>query len=294
MGVEVLDLTKVYDGRVKALDSVSLQAESGVLGLLGPNGSGKTTLMSIMATLLDPTSGSIRIDGLDVRRKKPEVRRRIGYLPQDVGLYPTLTVAETLDYMGLLYEMDSPALRRERSEMAMTRLNLQSFRDRQIQTLSGGMRQRVALAQAILPRPSLLIVDEPTSGLDPEERIRVRSLFAELARECLIVLSTHIVADIEAVASSLAVLRQGKLRFSGTPEDLLKLLQGKTWMVDLAADGTVPQFEGFLETGLYRLPGRIQVRGFAERAPSADARSVDPNLEDAYVWLMSGGDAGAA
>ena len=287
MGVDIQELTKVYDGRVKALGGVSLQAESGVLGLLGPNGSGKTTLMSIMATLLDPTTGTILVDGLDVRKKKPEVRRRIGYLPQDVGLYPNLTVVETLDYMALLYHLDDPRDRAQRIDEVLQRLNLTQYRDRRIQTLSGGMRQRVALGQAVLARPSLLIVDEPTAGLDPEERIRVRSLFAELARECLIVLSTHIVADIEAVASTLAVLRFGAMRYSGTPEGLLQLLAGRVWSFALPADGRVPTIPGFLETGLFRLPGCIQIRGVSDSAPCSDAVLVDPNLEDAYVWLMA-------
>ncbi|MFN3648745.1 MAG: ATP-binding cassette domain-containing protein [Armatimonadota bacterium] len=277
----------MYDGRVKALDNVSLAADSGVLGLLGPNGSGKTTLMSIMATLLDASSGTIRVDDLDVRKQKPEIRRRIGYLPQDVGLYPNLTVFETLDYMGLLYGIDSDKDRLPRIDEVMGRLNLTHLRDRPVGTLSGGMRQRVALAQAILPRPSVLIVDEPTAGLDPEERIRVRSFFAELARECLIVLSTHIVADIEAVASTLAVLRFGKMRYFGTPEELLRSLEGRVWMLDLPADGKTPEIEGFLETGLYRMPGRIQVRGVCERQPTPDAETAAPNLEDAYVWLMA-------
>ncbi len=286
MGVEVQELTKVYDNRVRALDGVSFRAESGVLGLLGPNGSGKTTLMSIMSTLLDATAGTILVDGLDVRRSKPEIRRRIGYLPQDVGLYPNLTVFETLDYMGILYNLDDPALRRERIDGSMQRLNLTHLRDRQIHTLSGGMRQRVALAQAILPHPSVLIVDEPTAGLDPEERIRVRSFFADLSRECLIVLSTHIVADIEAVAGALAVMRQGRLLYFGSPESLLTQLHGKVWSyAQDASPGALP--EGFLETGLYRLPGCVQVRGVADSSPRADAELSPPNLEDAYVWLMT-------
>ncbi len=288
MGVEIEQLTKVYDGKVKALDGVQMTAESGVLGLLGPNGSGKTTLMSIMATLLDPSSGTIRVDGLDVRTKKPEIRKRIGYLPQDVGLYPNLTVQETLDYMGLLYHLDDTRDRQDRIERALQRMNLTHLRDRQIQTLSGGMRQRVALAQAVLPQPSVLIVDEPTAGLDPEERIRVRSLFADLARDCLIVLSTHIVADIEAVASSLAVLRFGTLRFFGTPEELLNSLEGRVWMVD-APVGNRPKemAEGFLETGLFRTREGIQLRGVCETRPCSDAVTADPNLEDGYVWLMA-------
>jgi ABC-2 type transport system ATP-binding protein len=287
VGVKVQELTKIYDGRVKALDGVAFECEAGVLGLLGPNGSGKTTLMSIMATLLEPTSGTILVDGLDVRKKKPEIRRHIGYLPQDVGLYPNLTVYETLDYMGLLYHLDDPKLRDARIEEAMGRLNLLHLRDRAVGTLSGGMRQRVAIAQAVLPRPSVLIVDEPTAGLDPEERIRVRSFFAELAKDCLIVLSTHIVADIEAVASYLAVMRLGRLRFTGTPEELLDRLKGRVWAVDLPPDGRVPTAEGFLETGLFRLPGRVQVRGVAEARPFPAAELTDPNLEDAYVWLMA-------
>jgi len=287
VGVETVELTKVYDGRLKALDNVSLRAESGVLGLLGPNGSGKSTLMSIMATLLDPTEGTIRVDGLDVRKNKPEIRRKIGYLPQDVGLYPNLTVAETLDYMGLLYDLNDLRDRKRRIETVLERLNLVNLRDRQIQALSGGMRQRVALAQAILPEPSVLIVDEPTSGLDPEERIRVRSFFAELARECLVILSTHIVADIEAVSSSLAVLRHGKLLYFGTPAELLQSLEGRVWSLDLPQDGTVADIPDFVETGLYRLPHSIQVRGISERAPTAGAAAAPPNLEDAYIWLMT-------
>lgn len=294
MGVEVIQLTKIYDGRVRALDDVRLEAETGVLGLLGPNGSGKTTLMSIMATLVEPTAGTIRVDGLDVRKQKPEIRRRIGYLPQDARLYPNLTVWETLDYMALLYNLDDPADRRRRIDRAMERLNLTHLRDRQVQTLSGGMHQRVALAQALLAQPSVLIVDEPTAGLDPEERIRVRSFFAELARECLIVLSTHIVADIEAVASSLAVLRLGQLRYSGTPEALLASLEGRVWTIDLAPGGDIPRPEGFLETGLYRLPGCIQVRGVSETRPTPDAEVAVPNLEDAYVWLMAKDEPGGA
>jgi ABC-2 type transport system ATP-binding protein len=287
VGIEALELTKIYDGKVKALDAVSLSAESGVLGLLGPNGSGKSTLMSITATLLEPTHGTVRVDGLDVRKNKPEIRRRIGYLPQDVGLYPNLTVWETLDYMGLLYELSNAKDRLARIDRVLQRLNLTHLRDRQIHTLSGGMRQRVALAQAILPEPSVLIVDEPTAGLDPEERIRVRSFFADLARECLVVLSTHIVADIEAVSSSLAVLRHGHLLYFGTPADLLGSLEGKVWSVSTEADGTIPDLEGFVETGLYRLTDSVQVRGISETRPASGATLSAPNLEDGYIWLMA-------
>lgn len=287
MGVQATGLTKIYDGRIRALDNISFSAESGVLGLLGPNGSGKTTLMSMMATLHDPTSGVLTVDGMDVRKNKPEIRRRIGYLPQDVGLYPNLTVFETLDYMGLLYNLDDPKDRAERIDRAMVRLNLTRLRDREVQTLSGGMRQRVALAQAIIAQPSVLIVDEPTAGLDPEERIRVRSFFADLASECLIVFSTHIASDIEAVASTLVVLRHGRMLYFGSIEDLLKSLEGKVWSITQREFHQQTPGDGFLETGLYRTPQEIQVRGVAEKQPCAAAVVAAPNLEDAYIWLMA-------
>jgi ABC-2 type transport system ATP-binding protein len=287
VGVQAKDLTKIYDGRIRALDNISFSAESGVLGLLGPNGSGKTTLMSMMATLNDPTSGVLTVDDMDVRKNKPEIRRRIGYLPQDVGLYPNLTVFETLDYMGLLYNLDDPKDRAQRIDRSMERLNLQHLRDREVQTLSGGMRQRVALAQAIIAQPSVLIVDEPTAGLDPEERIRVRSFFADLARECLIVFSTHIASDVEAVASTLVVLRHGRMLYFGSTEDLLKSLEGKVWSISQHEfQQQAPEY-GFLETGLYRTPQEIQVRGVGEKQPCAAAVNAAPNLEDAYIWLMA-------
>ncbi len=226
-----------------------------------------------------------------MRKNKPEIRRRIGYLPQDVGLYPNLTVLETLDYMALLYNLDDPQDRKRRIERSMERLNLTHLRDREVQTLSGGMRQRVALAQAIIAQPSVLIVDEPTAGLDPEERIRVRSFFADLARECLIILSTHIVADIEAVASSLVVLRHGKLLYFGSPEDLLRSLDGRVWSIAHREEALAVPGEGFLETGLYRTPEAVQVRGVAETRPCAEAEPTPPNLEDAYIWLMARHDA---
>src|SRR2546425_154720 len=232
MNIAIDHLTKEYEGGVVALRDVTLAIGPGVFGLLGPNGSGKTTLMSILATLLAPTAGTIRIDAWDIRHNKAEIRQVLGYLPQDVGLYPSMTVYEFLDYMALLYNMNDPKRRRAVIEEAMAHTNLTALRDRRVGTLSGGQQQRVGIGQAILNSPSLLIVDEPTTGLDPEERIRLRSLLAELGEDRVVLLSTHIAGDIEAVADNLAILQRGRVRFAGTPEELLDRIAGRMWIVE--------------------------------------------------------------
>jgi ABC-2 type transport system ATP-binding protein len=286
MKIEIEQLTKEYDGGVVALQDVSLEIGPGVFGLLGPNGSGKTTLMSILATLLAPTRGTIRVNGWDIRRQKAEIRRVLGYLPQDVGLYPSMTVYEFLDYMALLYNMNDPKQRRTAIDEAMQHTNLVELRDRAVGTLSGGQQQRVGIGQAILNSPSLLIVDEPTTGLDPEERIRLRSLLAELGEDRIVLLSTHIAGDIEAVADNLAILQRGRVRFCGTPEELLERIAGKMWRVETSRRGLAELRERYHETGVYRTSSGIQVRIVADAVDHPGAQHVEPTLEDAYVWVM--------
>lgn len=286
MKIEIEKLTKEYEGGVVALQDVSLQIGPGVFGLLGPNGSGKTTLMSILATLLAPTRGTIRVNGWDIRREKAEIRRVLGYLPQDVGLYPSMTVYEFLDYMALLYNMNDPKQRRTAIDEAMQHTNLTALRDRPVGNLSGGQQQRVGIGQAILNSPSLLIVDEPTTGLDPEERIRLRSLLAELGEDRIVLLSTHIAGDIEAVADNLAILQRGKLRFWGTPEQLLEKIADKMWRVETSRRGLAELRQRYHETGVYRTASGIQVRLVADTCDAAGALKVEPTLEDAYVWVM--------
>jgi ABC-2 type transport system ATP-binding protein len=286
MKIEIEHLTKEYEGSVLALQDVSLVIGPGVYGLLGPNGSGKTTLMSILATLLAPTRGTIRVNGWDIRRDKAEIRRVLGYLPQDVGLYPSMTVYEFLDYMALLYNMNDPKQRRTAIDEAMQHTNLIALRDRPVGTLSGGQQQRVGIGQAILNAPSLLIVDEPTTGLDPEERIRLRSLLAELGEDRIVLLSTHIAGDIEAVADNLAILQRGRVRFHGTPEELLEQIAGKMWRVETSRRGLAELRQRYHETGVYRTASGIQVRIVADEVDLAGAQRVEPTLEDAYVWVM--------
>lgn len=286
--IQIEHLTKIYEGNIQALQDVNLSIGTGVFGLLGPNGSGKTTLMRILATLLEPTAGQVRVLGHDIRTDKPQIRSLLGYMPQDFGLYPTLTAYEVLDYMGLLYNLSHPQERRAAIERALAQTNLSHLRDRRVGTFSGGMLQRLGIAQALLNSPQLLIVDEPTAGLDPEERIRIRSLLAELGSDRIIILSTHIVADVEAVADTLAVLHFGRIRYQGTPENLLKQILGRTWEITLDRAELAKIKEKYLETGVFRSSAGMHVRVIADQLDHPQARTVEPTLEDAYIWLMGG------
>ena len=285
MNVEIDHLVKEYEGGNVGLHETTLTIEPGVFALLGPNGAGKSTLMSIISTLAEPTRGTVRVGGFDVRRQKQEVRRILGYLPQDFGLYPALTVRETLDYMGLLYNLGDAADRARRIEAAMEKVNLTSLRDRPVGALSGGMKQRVGLAQAYLHSPKLLIVDEPTAGLDPEERIRVRSLLAELGKDSVILVSTHLIEDVEAVADRVGVLHKGRVRFTGTITQLLDSVRGKVWTKEMSPTELNARRRDTQETGLLRLGDRVRLRYVSETAEDG-AVSVEPNLEDAYIRLM--------
>jgi len=284
--VEINNLTKEYENGVVGLKDMSLTITDGIFALLGPNGAGKSTLMSILSTLLEPSSGTALIDGFDVRKQKHEIRRILGYLPQDFGLYPVLSAYETLDYMALLCNIQDPKERLDRINGLLERMNLTAVRDRAVGGFSGGMRQRVGLAQALLNSPKLLIVDEPTAGLDPEERIRVRSLLAELAGERVILLSTHLIEDVQAVADRVGILHKGQLRYVGDIEGMLNAVRGKVWEIDARAD-ELPTLRGqYLETGLIREGSRLRIRVAAEKVDRPGTRPVEPNLEDAYIWLM--------
>lgn len=287
--VEIENLSKTYEGGIRALRPLNLSMSDGVFALLGPNGSGKTTLMRILATLLEPTTGTARVDGLDIRRDRLAIRRLLGYLPQDFGFYPTLTVAEQLDYISLLCDLGSPARRREAVERCLEQVNLTEYRNRRVGQLSGGLRQRLGIAQALLNEPRLLIIDEPTSGLDPEERIRIRGLLAELGHDRIVILSTHIVADVEAAADKVCILRFGHSLFSGPVEELLERVRGKVWMVEVTVQELHQMKEQYTVTGVYRTASGTQVRVLADRvehpggSSRPEPRLVEPNLEDGYI-----------
>jgi len=281
--IEVDKLSKTYEGGIKALLPLDLAITDGVYALLGPNGSGKTTFMRILATLLEPTSGTAHIDGLELRRDRLEIRRMLGYLPQDFGFYPTLTVAEQLDYMALLCDLGTPANRREAVDRCLHEVNMAQYADRKVGGLSGGMRQRLGIAQALLNHPRLLIIDEPTAGLDPEERIRIRSLLAELGGDRIVILSTHIVADVEATADNVCVLRFGVNLFTGTTEELVERVRGKVWMMDIDPSELREVKERYTFTGVYRTAEGMKIRLLADELNDPRARPDEPTLEDGYI-----------
>jgi ABC-2 type transport system ATP-binding protein len=285
MEIQMHGLTKVYGGKVRALDSVDLTIESGMYGLLGPNGAGKTTLMRILAGILRPSMGTLLVGGNDMstERGRTAVKRVLGYLPQELGLYPDLSAREFLDYMGILKGLDDGKARGRRVSELLGVVGIAEVASRKLKTFSGGMKRRVGIAQALLNDPTLLIVDEPTAGLDPEERIHFRNLLAELGGDRLVLLSTHIVEDVAQTSQRLAVLAQGRVIFQGTIAELVGAAEGKVWTVTTSGGRPAGHFDviSTMHQGasvLYRLIG--------EAAPGDGATPATPNLEDGYVWLM--------
>lgn len=286
MLVHTINLTKTYPGTVTAVHPMNIQLSDGVVGLLGPNGAGKTTLMRMLATLLEPSGGTALVDGHDIRYEKPAVRALLGYLPQEFGLYPSLSVQECLDYMGLLSGLTRTRERRARIEAVLEQVNLTEYRKRKVGALSGGMKRRLGIAQAVIHEPRLLIFDEPTAGLDPEERIRVRNLLSELGGDRIIILSTHIVADVASAARTIAVMNRGRIVFHGTPQQMLDAVRGRTWQV-VADDAGLEQLRGTCTvTEVQREASGLLVRLVAEVVEFPGVQPRDPTLEDAYVWLM--------
>ena len=282
MQISLQELTMTYPSGKRALQGVNLELDSpSLVGLLGPNGAGKSTLMKLLVAGLLPTGGAIRVDGEPLLRRERALKARLGYLPQDFGLYDELTVTEFLDYMGAL-----KGLRDSRAaiQSAIEEVHLEEKAKAKIRTLSGGQRQRVGIAQALLGEPELLIFDEPTVGLDPEERIHFRNLFSRLAQKRLVLLSTHIIEDVQSVCSRLLVLHRGKLRFDGPPEELIRAAEGHV--------GTFDETGGEREEGLHITARVNTARGVACRAVAETLPSyvqpAEPTLEDAYLYLISG------
>jgi ABC-2 type transport system ATP-binding protein len=285
-------VSKRYGRNTLALQDFSLELGSGVLGLLGPNGAGKTTLMSILATITKPTSGTIRWNGTDLTADPNAIRSVLGYLPQDFGVYPNLNAVEFLEYLAAVKGLDAATARRRIDEL-LNLVNLTDVRQRPLGGYSGGMRQRIGIAQALLNDPRLLIVDEPTAGLDPEERVRFRNLLSDLSGDRIVILSTHIVSDVEATATDIALISQGKLVAHAAPEDLLRAVEGKVW------DWVVPSSElnaarqQYLISNTTRRSDGVHVRLLASQPPPGTI-PVAPTLEDAYLFCLSQHRAGAA
>jgi len=287
------NVSKRYTREVWGLRGFSLSLSSGVLGLLGPNGAGKTTLMRILATISKPTGGSVIWDGTNIVHSPDGVREVLGYLPQDFGVYPNLTPVEFLSYIAAAKGLDAAAARR-RIDKLLLLVNLDGERSQRLGGFSGGMRQRVGIAQALLNDPKLLIVDEPTAGLDPEERVRFRNLLSDLSGERVVILSTHIVSDVEAVATDIAVIVGGQLVVHAAPEALLAGVRDRVWEWVVPSSDLVAVRSRFLVSGTIRRSDGVQCRVISPEPPAPAARKVDPSLEDAYLDLVSGARKGGA
>lgn len=281
--IEIKNLSKNY-GKKQALDHVNLTISKGMFGLLGRNGAGKTTLMKTLVTLLKKQQGSITICGIPVE-ETAEIRKIVGYLPQDFSMYPNMTVYEAMDYLGVLSGM-SKEERRKRIPKLLKRVNLQDDRGKKVKALSGGMRRRLGIAQAILHNPKVLIVDEPTAGLDPEERVRFRNLLSEIAEERIVILSTHIVGDIEATCENIAVMDQGKILFKGTVEDFLSLAENKVYTVKVSKKELPQLKKEYRVTGMLTAGNNVSVRFISDEKPSFAAEVCTAGVEDAYMYLM--------
>ena len=291
MQLFISDVSKQYRGRVWGLRNFSLDLGTGILGLLGPNGAGKSTLMNILATITQPSEGVILWNGQDIVRKPNELRRVLGYLPQSFGVYPNLSAQEFLEYMAAVKGLDGRTARRRIDELLQL-VNLTDVRKRPLGGYSGGMKQRIGIAQALLNDPQLLIVDEPTVGLDPEERVRFRNLIADLAGERIVILSTHIVSDIEATATRIVIANHGQLILDTCPEDLLRLVEGKIWEWIVPVSEMADVKSKYLVSGSLRRRDGMQVRVISRTAPAKAARSVTATFEDAYLKLISTGSNG--
>jgi ABC-2 type transport system ATP-binding protein len=289
MRLVVENLSKEYRGGgqvVQALSKVQLALGPGVLGLLGPNGAGKSTLMRILATITQPTSGRVLWNDVEIAHHPDPLRTVLGYLPQDFGVYPNLNALEFLEYLAAVKGIQTAAARKRIGEL-LELVNLTEVAKRPLGGYSGGMRQRIGIAQALLNDPQLLIVDEPTAGLDPEERVRFRNLLSELSGERIVILSTHIVSDVEVVASSIAILAHGHLIAHDVPEALLASVAGKVWQVVVPSSELYALRQKHLVSSTAHRSDGVHARVVADAAPENAARPLDPVLEDAYLSAVA-------
>jgi ABC-type multidrug transport system ATPase subunit len=287
--LKIRELTKTYSSGIQALKEISLDMPAGMFGLLGPNGAGKTTLMKILATLLEPDSGTAEMNGVDLIGDKHGARKMLGYLPQEFGLYPTFTAEQMLDYFAKLKGVTDRKERKGLIDALLERVNLSDSRKQRLGGFSGGMRQRLGIAQALIGQPQLIIVDEPTAGLDPEERIRFHNLLAETASEnAVVVLSTHIVSDVSSLCSHMAIIRQGKILASVTPRQAVSELAGSVWEANVSHEkvSALKSRCQVLSSQMFDGLVRLRVISKGER-PSEEFAPATPVLEDYYFDLVN-------
>ncbi|WP_319272021.1 ABC transporter ATP-binding protein [uncultured Draconibacterium sp.] len=287
MHIKIENLNKIYKGGSYAVNNLNLEIPNGMFGLLGPNGAGKSTLMRILVTLMKPTNGKVYYNDYELSKNRREIRSMLGYLPQDFSFFSKLKTSEFLDYTARLAGMKSGAARRSAVDQMLEEVGLFEVRDRNANKLSGGMKRRLGIAQALINDPKIIIVDEPTTGLDPEERIRFRNLLSTIStRDVIIILSTHIVGDISSTCDNMALLNQGKLAFSGSPEQLVKEAEGHVWLIEATEQEYMEINEKYPVISTIPIDGGWEVQVVADEINGYQGKPMDPNLEHAYVHFM--------
>jgi ABC-type multidrug transport system ATPase subunit len=287
MKTKIEHLDKIYKNGKRALSNVNLEIENGMFGLLGPNGAGKSSLMRILVTLMNPSHGKVSINGFDIKKNRTEIRQMLGYLPQDFRFFTKLKTWEFLDYAAGLSGISNKKIRSEKVDEWLEKVGLFDVRDRKANKLSGGMKRRLGIAQALIGEPGIIIVDEPTTGLDPEERIRFRNILSDISqKDVIIILSTHIVGDISSICRDLALLNKGTVEFKGSPEELINKTKGHVWQV------TTSGFEYEMLKEKYAIISTIpsesgwEVQLVGDQLDIKNAQEIEPNLEHAYVYYM--------
>jgi len=287
MKIEIQGLTKIYPNGNQALKDINLEFGTGMFGLLGPNGAGKSSLMRILVILMKPTSGVVMIDGKDIQKNRRELRKMLGYLPQDFRFFTSLKTWEFLDYSGRLAGLSKRKERLKEVDRLLDQVGLLEVRDRQANRLSGGMKRRLGIAQALIGSPKIIIVDEPTTGLDPDERIRFRNILSQLSRnDVTIILSTHIVGDISSTCQGMALLNRGEVVFSGSPEALVKQAEGHVFKLHLSPFEYESVKERYNVISTIPVEDGWEVQIVSDDPPEYNSTQVIPNIEHAYVYYM--------
>jgi len=292
--LSIKSLSKTYSNGVRALDNVNLEIPNGMFGLLGPNGAGKSSLMRTIATLQEADSGSIEFNGIDVLKDKDAVRRQLGYLPQDFGVYPKVSAEDLLTHFAVLKGLTQSGQRKDVVEGLLKQVNLWDARKRKLGTFSGGMRQRFGIAQALIGNPKLVIVDEPTAGLDPEERNRFLNLLSEIGENVVVILSTHIVEDVTDLCPNMAIINKGQVLLTGKPHDAIAALNDRVWSAIIGKTELQEYQNKYNVLSTRLVGGQPVIHVYSEDQPEAGFHKIDPDLEDVYFQHLSAHKAKAA
>ncbi|MBL0125712.1 MAG: ABC transporter ATP-binding protein [Betaproteobacteria bacterium] len=288
MELVINGLSKTYPNGVQALKNVTLTIPTGMFGLLGPNGAGKSTLMRTLATLQDADAGSVRLGDIDVLKDKDAVRRQLGYLPQEFGVYPKVSAMDMLNHLAELKGLSNKKERMEVVSGLLKQTNLHDVRDKALGGFSGGMRQRFGIAQALLGNPKLIIVDEPTAGLDPEERVRFHNLLAEIGEQVIVVLSTHIVSDVSDLCPNMAIINKGEVLLTGKPAELTRALEGRLWATSVPRAELAAAKQRYPVISTRLISGKTRIHVIGNRQPDSAFLPVAPELEDTYFAAIGG------